>query len=212
MRKATDVFGEWAEIGKDEGMEKGHSASVDEMLEFSLNERAQINRKFKSLDLGCGNGWVVRRVIKNPLCKEAIGVDGAEQMITIAKSRGETEQYIHSDINFYNPNTKFDLIHSMEVMYYLNDPLSILKKINKSWLKPDGRLIIGIDLYYENQDSHSWEEKVNTPMLMLKELEWIDLLNQSGLVEIKSWRANQNNEWAGTLVLTGKKRSVELGK
>ena len=94
MRKATDVFGEWAEIGKDEGMEKGHSASVDEMLEFSLNERAQINRKFKFLDLGCGNGWVARRVIKDPLCKEAIGVDGAEQMITIAKSRGETEQYI----------------------------------------------------------------------------------------------------------------------
>ena len=212
MRKATDVFGEWAEIGKDEGMEKGHSASVNEMLEFSLNERAQINRKFKFLDLGCGNGWVARRVISDPLCKEAIGVDGAEQMITIAKSRGEAEQYIHSDINFYNPNTKFDLIHSMEVMYYLNDPLSILKKINKSWLNPNGRLIIGIDLYYENQDSHSWEEKVETPMLMLKELDWIDLLNQSGLVEIKSWRANQNNEGAGTLVLTGKKRSVELGK
>ena len=212
MRKATDVFGEWAEIGKDEGMEKGHSASVDEMLEFSLNERAQINRKFKFLDLGCGNGWVARRVIKDPLCKEAIGVDGAEQMITIAKSRAETDQYIHSDINFYNPNKKFDLIHSMEVMYYLNDPLSVLKKINKSWLKPDGRLIIGIDLYYENQDSHSWEEKVNTPMLMLKELDWIDLFNQSGLEEIKSWRANQNNGWAGTLVLTGKKRSVELSK
>lgn len=212
MRKATDVFGEWAEIGKDEGMEKGHSASVDEMLEFSLNERTQINRKFKFLDLGCGNGWVARRVIKDPLCNEAIGVDGAKQMITNAKSRAETEQYIHTDINFYNPNIKFDLIHSMEVMYYLNDPLSILKKINKSWLNPNGRLIIGIDLYYENQDSHSWEEKVNTPMLMLKELDWIDLLNQSGLVEIKSWRANQNNEGAGTLVLTGKKRSVELGK
>ena len=40
---------------------------------------------------------------------------------------------------------------------------------------------------------------------MLKELDWIDLFNESGLVEIKSWRANQNNEWAGTLVLTGKK-------
>ena len=42
-------------------------------------------------------------------------------------------------------------------------------------------------------------------MLMLKESDWIELLNQSGLVEIKSWRANQNVERAGTLVLTGKK-------
>ena len=81
MRKATDVFGEWAEIGKDEGMEKGHSASVDEMLEFSLNERAQINRKFKFLDLGCGNGWVVRKVAQDTRCRFAAGVDGAKKMI-----------------------------------------------------------------------------------------------------------------------------------
>ena len=27
MRKATEVFGEWAENGKDEGMEKGHAAA-----------------------------------------------------------------------------------------------------------------------------------------------------------------------------------------
>ena len=39
MRKATDVFGEWARTGKDEGMEEGHASSVDEMLKFSLKER-----------------------------------------------------------------------------------------------------------------------------------------------------------------------------
>ena len=30
MRKATDVFGEWAEKGKDRGMEKPHAIPVDE--------------------------------------------------------------------------------------------------------------------------------------------------------------------------------------
>ena len=58
MRKATDVFGEWARIGKDEGMEEGHASSVDEMLKFSLKERNLINQRFNFLDLGCGNGWV----------------------------------------------------------------------------------------------------------------------------------------------------------
>ena len=49
------------------------------------------------------------------------------------------------------------------------------------------------------------EEKVGTPMLMLRESEWIDLFKKAGYQEIESWRANQSDEWAGTLVLTGKK-------
>jgi hypothetical protein len=93
----------------------------------------------------------------------------------------------------------------MEVMYYLSDPLKIMKKIENTWLKPNGRLIIGIDLYYENADSHSWEGKVNTPMLMLKEVEWVDMLNQAGFTEVENWRANKSNDSAGTLVITGKK-------
>ena len=205
MRKATDVFGEWARIGKDEGMEEGHASSVDEMLKFSLKERNLINQRFNFLDLGCGNGWVVRKVTNNNLCEIAIGIDGAEQMISKAKSRGKAEHYIHADITTYQPSVKFDLVHSMEVMYYLNDPFSIIERTEDSWLNSGGRLIIGIDLYYENIDSHSWEEKVNTPMLMLKESEWVDMFKEAGFTEVESWRANKKNDSSGTLVLTGKK-------
>ncbi|HIO86790.1 MAG TPA: nodulation protein S NodS, partial [Candidatus Poseidoniales archaeon] len=35
-RLATDIFSEWAEQGRDIGMEKGHSASVSEMLESAI--------------------------------------------------------------------------------------------------------------------------------------------------------------------------------
>ena len=205
MRNATEVFGEWAENGKDEGMEKGHASSVNEILKFALKERNLINKNFNFLDLGCGNGWVVRKLINEPLCNIANGVDGAKQMISNAKKRGEEEHYIHSDISDYQPSTRFDLVHSMEVMYYLSDPLSVIKKIEDSWLNPDGRLIIGLDLYYENKDSHSWEAKVNTPMLMLKESEWIDLFNQAGFLDVESWQVNKSQDWAGTLVVTGKK-------
>ena len=57
MREATDVFGEWAEIGKDIGMAEGHAVSVDEMMNFALKERLNIGKNFSFLDLGCGNGW-----------------------------------------------------------------------------------------------------------------------------------------------------------
>ena len=67
MKKATEIFGKWAEEGKDIGMETGHANSVNEMLDYALQERSNLEKKFSFLDLGCGNGWVVRNVSKNPL-------------------------------------------------------------------------------------------------------------------------------------------------
>ena len=205
MKDAIEVFNRWAEIDKDRGMEEGHANAVNEMLDYALKERDEINHDFTFLDLGCGNGWVVRKVIENPLCINASGIDGAPQMIANARKRGGSEEYILANIYEYEPTQRYDLIHSMEVLYYLDDPASTLNKIANYWLNKGGRLIVGIDLYYENIDSHSWEEKVGTRMLMLKEKEWTDFFRKAGFNDVKSWRANQSKDWAGTLVLTGKK-------
>ena len=205
MKDAVAVFNEWAELDKDLGMEKGHADAVTEMLDFALKERHRINNNFTFLDLGCGNGWVVRKVIKNPLCINASGIDGAPQMIANAIKRGDGEEYILANIDEHEPTQKYDLIHSMEVLYYLENPAAILKKIANSWLNEGGRLIVGIDLYHENSDSHSWEDKVGTRMLMFKETEWVNFFRQAGFNDVTSWRANQSKDWAGTLVLTGKK-------
>jgi hypothetical protein len=44
MRQATDVFGEWAEKGRDVGMAKGHAVSVSEMLSlYQRNEKSLIS-------------------------------------------------------------------------------------------------------------------------------------------------------------------------
>ena len=203
MQKPTEIFGKWAEEGKDVGMEKGHATSVKDMLNFALQERTNIGKNFSFLDLGCGNGWVARNVAENSLCADAVGIDGAEQMISKAKKIEGQVEYILADINSYVSPRKFDLIHSMEVLYYLEDPAEKVKNFNNDWLEEEGRLIIGIDHYYENLDSHSWEEKVGTPMLMLKESEWLDIFYESGLSDVKSWRSNPSEDWAGTLILTG---------
>mgnify|MGYP001308624576 FL=1 len=205
MRKATDVFGEWAKKGKDVGMENTHAEPVNEMIGFVLEERANLDKNFSFLDLGCGNGWVVRDVAKNKLCARAVGIDGAEQMIANAELRGGNAKYILADINSFNSKDKYDVIHSMEVLYYLDDPSEIIKRISDSWLNNNGRLIIGVDHYYENTDSHSWQEKVGTRMLMLRESEWINIFEMAGLNEVQSWRSGKDKDWAGTLVITGKK-------
>ena len=155
--------------------------------------------------MGCGNGLVVRKVAKNPLCSRAVGIDGAEKMISNAKSLSkDSTEYILADIDTFHSVEKYDVIHSMEVLYYLNNPKEVIKKISEDWLKDNGRLIIGIDHYYENLESHSWQEKVGTRMLLLKEEEWLEMFKEAGFKQIESWRANKNSEWEGTLVITGK--------
>ena len=51
MKDAVAVFNEWAEQGKDIGMEKGHADAVNEMLDFAIQERESINKNFTFLDL-----------------------------------------------------------------------------------------------------------------------------------------------------------------
>ena len=205
MRIATEVFGEWAEKGKDIGMEKGHALAVEDMISFATEERINLKRNFSFLDLGCGNGWVVRMLENNQLCVRSVGIDGAKQMIEKASIDTSKSEFLLENIDTYSSPDKFDLIHSMEVLYYLENPALTVKKIADSWLNEGGRLIAGVDLYYENQESHSWEDRVGTKMMMLKEAEWMEIFSSAGLQEVESWRSNQSQDWAGTLVLTGKK-------
>ena len=205
MRIATEVFGEWAEKGKDIGMEKGHALAVEDMISFATQERTNLKRNFSFLDLGCGNGWVVRMLENNQLCVRSVGIDGAKQMIEKASEDTSKSEFLLENIDTYSSPDKFDLIHSMEVLYYLENPALTVKKIADSWLNEGGRLIAGVDLYYENQESHSWEDRVGTKMMMLNEAEWMEIFSSAGLQEVESWRSNQSQDWAGTLVLTGKK-------
>ena len=66
-RSPTIVFGEWAELGRDEGMEKGHQQSVDEMLSMVLKGRKQ----FSFIDAGCGNGWLRADIVSRAVALSA---------------------------------------------------------------------------------------------------------------------------------------------
>ena len=48
MKHPTEVFDEWAIIGKDKGMEASHSASVSEILDFAISqiEKTVLNSSF----------------------------------------------------------------------------------------------------------------------------------------------------------------------
>jgi len=201
-RTPIEVFSDWADNGKDVGMENGHNDSVNHMLDFATKNLNNYN----FIDAGCGNGWVVRNVSKFSKCSSAIGIDGSLKMITKAKKLDKFNDYVCEDLNKWKPKNKVELVHSMEVFYYFKDPENLINHIYSNWLKDNSRLIIGIDYYFENTVSHSWPDECGVSIMKLfSENKWKNFFKQAGFKDVNSWKFGEKEKWAGTLIITGVK-------
>ena len=198
MLKPVDVFNSWALNGKDEGMQKNHSIAVDSMMQMLIENS---NKKFSFIDAGCGNGWVIRKVNMYDSCYYSVGVDGSKNMIDKARNIDPTGNYICSDLLRWKPKEKVDYVHSMEVVYYFENPSKLLKHIYDYLLKIGGSIIIGVDFYKENIITHSWPQRLNTLMTLLSKKEWYNCFSKSGFRNIELFQVNSKNDFQGTLVI-----------
>jgi trans-aconitate methyltransferase len=183
-------------------MAHGHADSVNAMLDQVITTQ----KEFSFIDVGCGNGWVVQEMVNHPECKYAAGVDGSEHMIARAKSIDEKGNYFCEDIRHWMPKMTFDIVHSMEVFYYVEHPDSLIQNIFDFWLSPGGKLIMGIDFYLENKSCHTWQEDcgVNIMKLFPKDT-WIEYFKSAGFKNITSNHLGVKENWEGTLVVMGEK-------
>ena len=201
-KKATEIFSQWVLDGKDEGMEKNHSNAVNVMLDEIIGSQTD---PFSIIDAGCGNGWVVRKINNHPLCVKAIGVDGSKEMIDKARSLDSDGTYFYSDLMNWSPNERVNFVHSMEVLYYLREPEKLITHILENWLLEKGTIIMGMDHYLENLNSHSWPTDLNTYMNLMSIKQWITLFKDCGVSQVASFQTNKSQNFPGTLVLKGKK-------
>lgn len=203
MARAVDVFGSWARSGRDERMANGHKDAVAHMLSY-VSQHTQ--GPYRAIDAGCGNGWVVRLFQQMEGCHQALGVDGAEDMIAKAQRIDPRGEYVCADLLNWRPKETAEIIHSMEVLYYFHDPGALLKHIVANWLSSGGRFIAGVDHYAENVPSLNWAAENNIDfMTTLSVQQWEDCCRDAGLVDVSTWAFAPNDDWAGTLVMTGRK-------
>lgn len=202
-RPATEVFHDWALIGKDEGMERGHAFAVNEMLEFLFKQAEDMPDKFSAIDVGCGNGWVVRLLKSHSACGYAEGIDGASAMIEKAKTIDPAGYYSKCLLPEFEPSRKYDFLHSMEFLYYLDDPQNMLKVFFEQWIQPQGWAVIGIDHYLENEESLTWPEHVGVNMTTLSINQWLEAWSTAGFSNIKHWQTGKKS--AETLIIAGQK-------
>ena len=180
-KAATEVFSQWALIGKDEGMERGHAASVKAMLELAL---PKVKSDFSAIDLGCGNGWVVR-LLSEMGASHVEGVDGAIEMIKKAQEKDSEHKYSHGMLPEWSPGRRFDLLHTMEFLYYLDDPIEMISTIHDEWLNDGGILVAGVDHYLEHEESLTWPEHVGVHMTTMSIIEWKDAVESAGFTGVE---------------------------
>jgi SAM-dependent methyltransferase len=206
MDGVRKTFDKWAENGKAEEMEIGHGGNVSKFL-----KTISFDMPFRFLDVGCGNGWIVRKIAAKDNCKKAIGIDKSKKMIIQSKKKiiNNKEDFIHTDIESFKHREKFDFIFSMESLYYADSIEIALVKIYKL-LKPGGQFFCGTDFYTENKSTARWSKIMKIQMHHHSKKEWKDYFQRAGFdVKIKQIKDLKNSKkWQrefGTLFITGTK-------
>ncbi len=193
--------------GKVKKMNKGGRTDRTKSIMNEKDEIRRVDREIRDNEgymKGGKVGYAAGGMATGVVAKKA--AKGLKKMIQKAKSIDSVNKYNCADLLEWKPNLKKDVVHSMEVLYYFKKPIEVLKNIYKNWLNDNGRLIIGIDFYFENTTSHSWPEKTNVSiMTLLKTKEWEGLLIEAGFKNVKSWTVGETENWNGTLVLSGTK-------
>ena len=204
-RSAIDVFDNWALVDKDKGMEKGHALSVDRMIEIALSSHGNKKSKINILDLGCGNGWMSKKIAKLFPNINYLGIDGAENMIKKAKLNNSQFNYLCADINQWVPSREFDLMISMEVLYYLDSPSEFLKNFYLTGLTNDSVVVVGMDHYKENLPSLDWPSGLGVHMHTLSIEEWVENFYAAGFSDVSYEQFGPRDDWSGTLIIKATK-------
>jgi ubiquinone/menaquinone biosynthesis C-methylase UbiE len=187
MANAAQLFDTWAQAGRGDAMARGHWPMVAQIL-----TRMALKPGLRCLDVGCGNGYAVRAMAERVgLDGLAVGVDVSPEMIRRALDFPDTPpnarfQPAPADRLPFEDES-FDRLLSVEVLYYLPDPLAALKEWSRV-LKPGGSLWVMSDFYQENPYSACWDDLIDLPMQYLPEARYRELLEKAGFTAVFSDR------------------------
>jgi len=144
---------------------------------------------------------MVRRLRATAACRAVTGVDISAGMIAKARSIDPEGDYRLADLLEWSPPEPVDLVQSMEVLYYLEDPVALLRRIRAEWLRPGGWAFFGVDYYAENPASLAWPAELGVRVTTWSEARWRDALLEAGFTDLRVWRAAAVAGAPGTLAM-----------
>ena len=181
-----EEFNRWAEAGRGEGMEQDHLP-----ITLPVLEKMGLGASDNVLDVGCGSGWLTRRLAEKVTEGRVVGMDVSDEMIRIARrasidfenilfATGEVGE-IPWEANFFNHAI------SVESAYYWPEPEGGIREIFRV-LRPGGCAWILINYYRDNLYCHQWGPLLAVPTRLLSAKEWMELFRVSGFAGVAQER------------------------
>lgn len=181
-----EEFNRWAEAGRGDGMEQDHlpiTAPVIQKMRLSATDNV--------LDVGCGSGWLSRRLAKLVPAGRIVGMDISDEMIRVARrtsSEQENVLFVSGEVAMIPWEGNF-FTHaiSVESSYYWPDPAVGLKEIFRV-LRPEARAWILINYYRENIHCHQWGDLLAVKTHLLRAEEWAEMVGAAGFASVTTER------------------------
>ena len=177
-----EEFNRWAEAGRGEGMEQDHlpiTLPVLEKMHFAPNDNV--------LDVGCGSGWLSRRLAKMVPEGRVVGMDVSDEMIRIARRHSSD----HDNLLFVTGEVAeipwhslfFTQAISVESSYYWPNPAAGVKELFRV-LHEGGSAWTLINYYRDNPHCHQWGPLLAIQTHLLSAAEWAALFHDAGFTNV----------------------------
>jgi SAM-dependent methyltransferase len=177
-----EEFNRWAENGRGEGMEDHHLPIVEPTLALMDLQPTDC-----ILDLGCGTGWLARRLGARVPGGQVVGIDVSDEMIRraqLANAGTPNAQFLRGTAEeIPAPPDSFTKVISVESAYYWHDPARGVSEFFRV-LKPGGSAWILMNYYRDNPDCHQWGPLYDIPTHLLSDAEWQGLFSDAGFRDV----------------------------
>lgn len=190
------------EIGKFvvEGMNESHF----ELTSWGL-DKINIRENSTILDIGCGGGRTVNRLISLAPKGKVFGIDYSMDCVKWASEynkdfigKGKVEIFHGSVDKLPFENEEFDIVSAVETIYFWPDVVNNLIEI-KRVLKPSGKILVINEIYNDEKFKERNEEYVKIGGLKIyTPEEFEELFKKAGYSNIKIEVKEEKNWICGT--------------
>jgi len=197
-------FDQWANAGRDRGMEERHWHTAKHAL-----SRMPVEAGDTILDLGTGSGYALRALRETQDVGMSVGLDGSPEMVQNA--RGYSDDSLLSFLigDFHQlpfDDGAIDHIWSMEAFYYSQEPIQVLEEIQRV-LRSGGTFFCAVNFFEESEYTHEWQNRISVDMQLWNRQQYRESFRQGGLhvaeqdtipdreIEIPSTEEFPTEEW-----------------
>jgi trans-aconitate methyltransferase len=130
-------------------LENEHADAIDRRYAYDFDYRmhSYMIRTFEpfvgtdALEMGCYHGDFTKLLVERFV--NVTVVEGARDLIEIAKSRVGEARFCQSRFETFSPQSRFDAVFLIHTLEHLDEPQGVLPRI-RAWLKPDGLFYVAV--------------------------------------------------------------------